>query len=101
MSEILSGSNFSGDVKDNSKSSKTANKGASDAKENYLKPDEDASLCFQYLMTIQISWTTFQVKFTTIDLRPVHFLGHFDHLFTFLHWLTTRFCAHYSFFGFI
>lgn len=44
MSEILSGSNFSGEVKDNSKSSKTANKGASDEKENDLKPDEDASM---------------------------------------------------------
>ena len=44
VSEILSGSNFSGDVKDNSKSSKTSNKDASDAKENDLKPDEDASI---------------------------------------------------------
>ena len=44
VSEILSGSNFSGDVKDNSKSSKTANKDVSDAKENDPKPDEDASI---------------------------------------------------------
>ena len=31
-------------MKDNSKSSKTANKDASDAKENDPKPDEDASI---------------------------------------------------------
>ena len=87
-------------LKDNSKSSKTAKMLL--MRRKMIPNQMKMPLSFHYLMTIQISWnqpSKWGLQLLTDD--QYSFLEHFDHLFTFLHCLTIRFCAHYSFFGLI